>query len=92
MLFRSGGDVILKLVNVSDENMDVNVVLEGREMECFLPEAEVTVLTGADQKAMNSFKEMVVQPQESKMTVSEEFVYTAPARSLTVIRMTALKD
>lgn len=88
----AGGDVILKLVNVSDENMDVNVVLEGREMECFLPEAEVTVLTGADQKAMNSFKEMAVQPQESKMTVSEEFVYTAPARSLTVIRMTALKD
>lgn len=88
----AGGDVILKLVNVSDENMDVNVVLEGREMACFLPEAEVTVLTGADQKAMNSFKEMAVQPQESKMTVSEEFVYTAPARSLTVIRMTALKD
>ena len=86
------GDVILKLVNVSDEEMDVNVVLEGREMACFLPEAEVTVLTGADQKAMNSFKEMAVQPAESTLAVNGEFVYTAPARSLTVIRMTALKD
>lgn len=86
------GDVILKLVNVSDEDMDVNVVLEGREMACFLPEADVTVLTGADQKAMNSFKEMAVQPKESTLTVSENFQYTAPARSLTVIRITALKD
>lgn len=86
------GDVILKLVNVTDEDMDVNVVLEGREMACFLPEADVTLLTGADQKAMNSFKEMAVQPQESTLTVSENFQYTAPARSLTVIRITALKD
>lgn len=86
------GDVILKLVNVSDEDMDVSVVLEGREMACFLPEADVTVLTGADQKAMNSFKEMAVQPKESTLTVSENFQYTASARSLTVIRITALKD
>lgn len=86
------GDVILKLVNVSDEEQEVNVVLEGREMACFLPEAEVTVLTGADQKAINSFKEMAVQPQESTIAVSENFQYTVPARSLTVIRMVALKD
>lgn len=86
------GDVILKLVNVSDEDMDVNVVLEGREMTCFLPEADVTVLTGADRKAMNSFKEMAVQPQESTLAVGEEFQYTVPARSLTVIRIVALKD
>lgn len=86
------GDVILKLVNVTDEDMEVNVVLEGREMACFLPEARVTVLTGADQKAMNSFKEMAVQPKESTLTVSENFQHTVPARSLTVIRITALKD
>ena len=86
------GDVILKLVNVSDEEQEVNIVLEGREMACFLPEAEVTVLAGADQKAMNSFKEMAVQPQGSTIAVSENFQYTVPARSLTVIRMVALKD
>lgn len=86
------GDVILKLVNVTDEDREINVVLEGREMACFLPEAEVTVLTGAEQKAMNSFKEMAVQPKESVLTVDETFSYTAPARSLTVIRITALKD
>lgn len=86
------GDVILKLVNVSDEELPVHVSLTGREMACFLPEADVTVLAGADKKAMNSFKEMAVTPQESKLEIGENFEYTALANSLTVIRITALQD
>lgn len=86
------GDVILKLVNVSDEELPVHVSLMGREMSCFLPEADVTVLTGADKKAMNSFKEMAVTPQESKLEIGENFEYTAPANSLTVVRLSALRD
>lgn len=86
------GDVILKLVNVSDEEQPVHVSLTGREMACFLPEADVTVLAGADKKAMNSFKEMAVTPQESKLEIGENFEYTALANSLTVIRITALQD
>lgn len=86
------GDVILKLVNVSDEEQNVQIQLTGREMSCFLPEADVTVLTGADKKAMNSFKEMAVTPQESKLEIGESFDYTAPANSLTVIRLSALQD
>lgn len=86
------GDVILKLVNVTDGDIPVNVILEGRDMTCFLPEADVTVLTGADKKAMNSFKEMAVVPQQDKLTVGENFSYTAPANSLTVIRLFGLSD
>lgn len=86
------GDVILKLVNVSEEEQTVHVSLTGREMSCFLPEADVTVLAGADKKAMNSFKEMAVTPQESKLEIGENFEYTAPANSLTVIRLSALRD
>lgn len=86
------GDVILKLVNVSEEEQTVHVQLASREMACFLPEADVTVLAGADKKAMNSFKEMAVTPQEGKLEIGENFDYTAPANSLTVIRITALKD
>lgn len=86
------GDVILKLVNVTDEGIPVNVILEGRDMTCFLPEADVTVLTGADKKAMNSFKEMAVVPQQDTLTVGENFSYTAPANSLTVIRLLGLSD
>ena len=86
------GDVILKLVNVSQEEQTVHVLLTGREMACFLPEADVTVLAGEEPKAMNSFKEVAVTPQQSKIEVAESFEYAAPANSLTVIRLTALKD
>ncbi len=87
------GDVILKIVNVSDEEIPVHVILEGeRDASCFAPEAQVTVLTGADQKAMNSFKEMAVVPREETMTVGDDFSYTAPANSLTVIRMLGWED
>ncbi len=83
------GDVILKLVNVSEEEQTVHVSLTGREMASFQPEADVTVLSGEDKKAMNSFKEMAVTPQESKMEIGENFEYVAPANSLTVIRLSA---
>ena len=67
-------------------------ILEGRDITCFLPEADVTVLTGADKKTMNSFKEMTVLPKESKLAIDERFEYTAPANSLTVIHLLGLKD
>lgn len=86
------GDVILKIVNVSDEDIPMDVILEGRDITCFLQEAEVTVLTGADKKAMNALGKMVVVPQESKMGIGQTFAYTAPANSLTVIHLLGLKD
>ena len=86
------GDVILKLVNVSQEEQTVHVLLTGREMASFLLEADVTVLAGDDPKAANSFKDMAVTPQEGKLAVSENFEYKAPANSLTVIRLVSLKD
>lgn len=87
------GDVVLKIVNVSDEEIPIHVILEGeRDASFFAPEAQVTVLTGADQKAVNSFKEMAVEPKESTLTVDGTFLYTAPARSLTVIRMLGWED
>lgn len=86
------GDVVLKIVNVSDEDISMNVILEGRDITCFLPEADVTVLTGADKKAMNSFKEMAVVPKESKLAIGDTFEYTAPANSMTVIHLLSLKD
>lgn len=35
--------MILKIANVSDEDIPVNMILNGREIACFLQEAEVTV-------------------------------------------------
>ena len=53
----------------------------------FMTEAEVTVLTGDDEKSVNSMERMEVVPKESTLTVGEHFSYTAPALSLTVIRV-----
>lgn len=86
------GDVVLKLVNVSEEDIPMDVRLEGRDISCFLQEADVTVLTGADKKAMNALGKMEVVPQESKMEIGQTFAYTAPANSLTVIHLLGLKD
>lgn len=83
------GDVILKLINVSDQEMAVNVKLDCGSMDIgeFMTEAEVTVLTGDDEKSVNSMERMEVVPKESTLTVGEHFSYTAPALSLTVIRV-----
>lgn len=86
------GDVILKIVNVSDEDIPMDVILEGRDITCFLQEAEVTVLTGTDKKAMNALGKMVVVPQESKMEIGQRFEYMVPANSLSVIHLLSLKD
>lgn len=83
------GDVILKLINVSAQEMAVNVKLDCGSMDIgeFMTEAEVTVLTGDDEKSVNSMERMEVVPKESTLTVGEHFSYTAPALSLTVIRV-----
>ena len=86
------GDVILKIVNVSEGDIPMDVILEGRDITCFLQEAEVTVLTGADKKAMNALGKMEVVPQESKLEIGQTFEYTAPANSLTVIHLLGLRD
>ena len=41
------GDVILKLVNVSDEDIPMDVRLEGRDISCFLQRRESAVSEGA---------------------------------------------
>ncbi|MBO5474551.1 MAG: carbohydrate binding domain-containing protein [Lachnospiraceae bacterium] len=83
------GDVILKLVNVTGEEMPVDVALDcgGTDFGGYAAQADVTVLSGDNEKATNSMEEMQVVPQESTMEIGESFRYTAPAYSLTVIRI-----
>lgn len=83
------GDVILKLVNVSGEEIPMNVSLDSGSMDIgeFMTEADVTVLTGENEKSINSMEKMEVVPEASTMEVGENFRYTAPPYSLTVIRM-----
>lgn len=82
-------DVILKIVNVSGEEIPMNVSLDSGSVDIseFMTEAEVTVLTGDNGKSINSMEKMEVVPVESTMEISENFGYIAPAYSLTVLRV-----
>ncbi|MBN1517044.1 alpha-N-arabinofuranosidase [Candidatus Sumerlaeota bacterium] len=81
------GDIIFKLVNVSDEAQKTHVDLSG--VGDIRTEARKTVLCG-DPNAYNTFQSpRNIVPSESDFSVSENFSYEAPPNSLTVIRMKA---
>jgi len=81
----SSGDIILKLVNVSQKAVPTRIDLStSGPIETT---ADCTVLTG-DSKAVNSFENPgLVVPATSHLTVGETFAYEAPPYSLTVIRI-----
>jgi len=81
------GDLIVKLVNGTDEPMEINIRLAGLESNVMMKAAK-TVLTGPDADAVNEDgKSPVVKPEESTESVKPVFTYTAPANSLTVYRI-----
>jgi len=81
----SSGDIILKLVNVSQKAVPTRIDLStSGPIETT---ADCTVLTG-DSKAVNSFENPgLVVPATSHLTVGETFAYEVPPYSLTVIRI-----
>jgi alpha-L-arabinofuranosidase len=79
------GDVILKLVNVTDESVRNQIRLPG--IGQLNPAARSVVLSG-DLAAVNSFANPLgIVPQTGSVVVGDSFSYTAPPHSLTVIRM-----
>ena len=79
------GKVIVKIVNVSESEQDVNVVLKNAPK--LSSSAKVTVLTG-EKDGENSFDnpENVV-PEEDTLDVSSEFIYKAAPYSLSIIEL-----
>ncbi|MBP7644844.1 MAG: alpha-L-arabinofuranosidase, partial [Saprospiraceae bacterium] len=79
------GDLILKFVNTGDVtgNFNVNLsTIKGWQME-----ATNTVITG-DPEAENSFEHPEnIKPTSSTFSVKKNFIYEAPASSLSVIRI-----
>ena len=79
------GDIILKLVNVGNQSKIMNINLSG--FKNILPDAEKTLLTG-NTDAENTFENPNnVVPLLSAFKASSKFVYSAPAMSMTVIRI-----
>jgi len=81
----STGDIILKMVNAGNEGKNMKVDLS--RFVKFNPIAEMTLLKGSAD-AENTFEnKQNVKPETSVFNIDKKFNYSAPAMSLTVIRI-----
>ncbi len=82
------GNLILKFVNVTEEAVDIAVSLENIDMDDFSSTASVTVLKGENLSDVNSFEEPEkISLAEETTKVSENFTYTAPKYSVSIIQI-----
>lgn len=80
------GDVIVKVVNGSDEARPLHIELA--EMDHIPANADTTVLAGSDPMAVNDFDHpRTVVPETSAISVEPDFEYEVPPYSLTVLRI-----
>jgi alpha-L-arabinofuranosidase len=81
------GDIIIKAVNVLDQDVTANIVLE--DAKAVNPLATVNQLTASHLKDRNSFENpYLVKPIEKKVLgVSQRFTYTFPSNSITIFRI-----
>lgn len=88
------GDVILKVVNATEKANRVQILMENVGDTYLNPTAEVHVLTGEKKNATNSVrKQENVRPASTQLTgVSEDFLYEAPAYSVSVLRIHTRPD
>lgn len=84
----AGGEVIVKVVNVSAEPVTAAVELTG--VAAVEPEATAIVLTSASPIDENNLEEPTkVAPKAMKIRADRTFTHAFPAHSLTVLRMKA---
>lgn len=80
------GDIIVKLVNVSGNEAVINTTIES--FENYNSTADVIQMagsSGSDSNSINNPEKLV--PEESTIEVSEEFEYTLPKYSVTIIKI-----
>lgn len=82
------GDIIIKFVNVSENDIEINTSITDLNISEYETDAVLTLLAGDDLGLQNSFEEPEkVAPVESQITVGEDFQYTAPKYSVSIIRI-----
>ena len=88
------GDIILKVVNVTDGVNRVQILLENAGDTYLNPTAEMTVLASERKNATNSARHPeTVMPVTTQLDgVSADFIYEAPAYSVTVLRIHTRPD
>jgi alpha-L-arabinofuranosidase len=79
------GDVVLKVVNGGTEPTSLQIHLDGANK--LASKANLTVLTG-DADAINDYGTgRLIKPKTTAIKVSASFAYTAPASSLSIVRI-----
>lgn len=83
------GDILIKVVNISNKNKSINIVIKGLENLRLEEEGRVITLTSDNLKDENSFiNPNKISPQYANISgVGENFVYVFPKYSLTVLRL-----
>lgn len=80
------GDIIIKMVNVTDEEAKMNIDIEG--FDAYDTTADVIVMagsSGSDTNSINNPEKLV--PKESTTEVSDSFTYSLPKYSVTILRI-----
>lgn len=85
------GDIVIKLVNTAEASIELDINIEHFDAAAFDSTADVTLLTGEQPYAVNSFDEpLLLAPSQSTTDIGEAFTYTAPKYSVSIIRINAL--
>ena len=85
------GDLIIRVVNATDQARELSLTLEGFDAAGYAGEAAVTTLAGERETLANSFlAPEAVTPTVASMATDEACRSQLPAWSLTVIRIPAL--
>lgn len=80
------GDIIIKLVNVSKEDIPLDINIPN--IEAYNTNADIIQMVGENTAISNSFNEPEkLIPMDSTLGVSEKFTYDVPAYSVTIIRI-----
>ncbi|MET0534224.1 MAG: alpha-L-arabinofuranosidase C-terminal domain-containing protein, partial [Steroidobacter sp.] len=83
------GDVILKIVNGDEQAKPLQIQLDGATR---LPsKADLSVLSGAADDVNDYISGRVLKPKTSTISITRSFAYTAPANSLSVVRVKGRK-
>ena len=84
------GDIIIKYVNVSGGEIDIETKITNVDFADYEENALVTLLAGDELSALNSFDTTNnITPETSDLSVSDSFTYTAPKYSVSIIRILA---
>jgi alpha-N-arabinofuranosidase len=81
----ASGDVILKLVNGGDDPQPLRIQLGGANR--LAAKADLIVLTGNPDDTSDHKAGRLIKPKTTSIKISASFAYTAPANSLSIVRV-----